>query len=291
LKTKHPIKNPIFRFGKFLLIGCIVLVASLFFLYPQVFYCELIRFSGFKALDGPIYFSPELRLKSQDRLKKLILHAEARVDSFYSGRKSRPVIILCSNPEQYQRYCSSTEGAGCSLGTPWGDSYVILNVREISVDVISHEMSHLELLERLGWWTTTTKIPQWFNEGIALMLDRRFVNNPDPAGRYLDYMEEWQYNTRGGQEVLELAEIASIKGFFNGGQKHVMLAYMSSGMEVAYWLALSGESGLSDFISNLKTGGSFEEAYKISEKERLVAYYRKLPSNPLRLKDSVKISE
>ncbi|KAA0993947.1 hypothetical protein FXO21_06295 [Dyadobacter sp. UC 10] len=268
----------------------VALLASLFFLYPQIFYCELIGLSGFHG-SGSVYFSPEIQPASYKKLRAAVSQAEARVDSFYSGKKSSPKIIICSNVLQYQRYCSSTEGAGCSVGTPWGNSYVVLNVQGANADVIAHEMSHLELLKRVGWWTVTTEIPQWFNEGLALMLDRRFVNNPDPARRYLDYMDEWLYYTGGGQQVMELSQIATIKDFFNGGQRQVMLAYMSSGMEVAYWHTLAGRNGVQKLIDNMKDGRPFEEAYRNAEDEKLIRYYRKLPSNPLRLQISKKISE
>jgi hypothetical protein len=279
-----------FRIVKVVVALLFMLPASLFFLYPQIFYCELIQFSGFQE-SGQVYFSPEVKPASYKKLRTIINQSGARIDSFYSGRKSSPKIIICSNPQQYAKYCSSTEGAGCSVGTPWGNSYVVLNQQGANVDVIAHEMSHIELLKRVGWWKVTSEIPQWFNEGLALMLDRRFVNNPDPAGRYLEYMDEWMYYTGGGQEILELAEIATIKDFFNGGQKHVMLAYMSSGMEVSYWLAMGGNRGVRKFVQNLNAGQSFDEAYSGSEQERLKEYYRKLPSNPLRYSDSEKISE
>jgi hypothetical protein len=291
LKNNSRIKRAIFRSGKFLLIGLFVLTSSLFFLYPQLFYCELIGFSGFRQGEGSTYFSPEIKPVHDKVLKRIVSQAEARVDSFYSGKKSNPVVIICSNPQEYQKYCSSTEGAGCSLGTPWGHSFVILNGREMNTDVVSHEMGHTELLERLGWWTIATEIPQWFNEGLALMLDRRFVNNPDPAGRYLDYMDEWMYYTGGGQEISELKDMETIKGFFSGGQKQVMRAYMSSGMEVSYWLTLAGEDGLKTLISQIKEGHSFADAYRETEKQRLKAYFERLPANPLRLRDSKKISE
>ncbi|TLU98881.1 hypothetical protein [Dyadobacter luticola] len=283
MKNHNPVKNSFSRFGKYLLIGFFVLLASVFILYPQIVYCELIRFSSFQSSSNKIFYSPSIQPKHYKTLQTLISKSEARIDSFYSGKKSQPTIIICSNPQEYQRYCSSTEGAGCSLGTPWGQSFVILDAQSIDVDVISHEMSHTELLARLGWWKITTQMPQWFNEGLALMLDRRFVNNPDPAGRYLDYMDEWQYYTGGGQEILELKDITSIKGFFSGSQKYVMLAYMSSGMEVSYWLALSEEKGVASLIKNMNAGKKFKEAYKQAEQKQAISYYRKLPSNPLRI--------
>ncbi|MCF0043039.1 hypothetical protein [Dyadobacter fanqingshengii] len=291
MKTGQSSQHRYIRLGKLLITGLAVITASLFFLYPQIFYCELIRFSGFRSEKGQIYFSPEIKPVRYKKLKSIIGRSEARVDSFFAGKKSKPVIIVCSNPQQYQKYCSSTEGAGCSLGTPWGNSFVILNTQGMNVDVISHEMSHTELLERLGWWTIATEIPQWFNEGIALMLDRRFVNNPDKISRYFDYMDEWLYYTGGGQQILELRDIASIKGFFNNNQKQVMLAYMSAGLEVSYWLIISEKDGLQRLISDLERGKSFEEAYRNAEEKRRAYWFKKLPTNPLRFQDSKKILE
>ncbi|WP_229203917.1 hypothetical protein [Dyadobacter alkalitolerans] len=280
-----------FKLGKLFFIGFVVIIASLFFLYPQIFYCELIRFSGFRSDKGSIYYSADIKPVYYKKIKSIINRSEVRVDSFFDGKKANPVIIVCSNPQEYQKYCSSTEGAGCSLGTPWGNSFVILNTQGMNVDVISHEMSHTELLERLGWWTIATEIPQWFNEGIALMLDRRFVNNPDKIGRYYDYMDEWLYYTGGGQQILELRDMASIKGFFNANQKQVMLAYMSAGLEVSYWLILSEDDGLQRLIGEMKAGKSFEEAYQHGEAQKRAYWFKKLPTNPLRFQDSKKISE
>jgi hypothetical protein len=292
LKTNNSTQPFYIKLGKLLVLGFFVLAGSLFFLFPQIFYCELIRLSDFRSSDkGQIYFSPDIKPVYYKRLKSIIDRSEARVDSFYNGKKSKPTIIVCSNPQQYQKYCSSTEGAGCSLGTPWGQSYIILNAQGMNVDVISHEMSHTELLARLGWWTTATEVPQWFNEGVALMLDRRFVNNPDMTGRYFEYMDEWLYYTGGGQEVIELRDIESIKGFFNASQKKVMLAYMSAGLEVSYWLILSENQGLQRLISEMKNGKSFEEAYRKAEEKQRAAMFKKLPTNPLRFQESKKISE
>jgi len=291
LKTGNSSQHLYFKLGKVFVIGFAVITASLFFLYPQIFYCELIRFSDFRSDSSKIYFSPNIKTVHYKKIKSIINRSEARIDSFFQGKKSNPIVIVCGNPQEYQKYCSSTEGAGCSLGTPWGNSFVILNAQGMNVDVISHEMSHTELLARLGWWTIATEIPQWFNEGIALMLDRRFVNNPDKIGRYFDYMDEWLYYTGGGQQILELRDMASIKGFFNTNQKQVMLAYMSAGLEISYWLILSEEDGLQKLITDMQSGKSFDEAYSRAEAGKKAAWFKKLPTNPLRFQDSKKISE
>lgn len=254
-----------------------ILLGSLYFLYPQIFYCELIACSNFRSDNRKTYFSPNIPKRRYNGLQSIVAQAEARVDSFYKGRKSRPKIIICQTPQQYQRYCSSTEGAGCSIGTPWGNSYVILNAQGMNVDVIAHEMSHIELLKRVGWWRTTTDVPQWFNEGLALMLDRRFVSETAPRDRYQAYRYEWRYYTRNGRDILLLKDISTIGEFFRGDQRHVMTAYMTAGMEVSYWLLRRGDAGFQRFISAMEGGMIFEEAYG--------------PVSPHHFKDSKKISE
>ncbi len=262
---------------RFFLTGFIILLGSLFFLYPQIFYCELIAFSDFQSSDKKVYFSPDIKSTQYKKLQGIVAQAEARVDSFYNGKISNPKIIICQTQQQYQKYCSSTEGAGCSIGTPWGSSYVILSAQGMNTDVIAHEMSHIELLKRIGWWRTTNDIPQWFNEGLALMLDRRFVREIAPRDRYRAYRYEWRYYTRNGRDLLLLKDISTMREFFGGGQRHVMSAYMTAGMEVSYWLLLRREAGLQRFITKMQSGTSFEEAYG--------------PMNPHHFKDSKKISE
>ncbi|MCF0073538.1 hypothetical protein LZD49_23870 [Dyadobacter sp. CY261] len=269
--------QPIRKVTKFLLTGLIILLGSLFFLYPQILYCELISLSSFKSENGKLYFSPGISSKKYSSLKSSVAQAEARVDSFYNGRKSNPKIIICQTPQEYQTYCSSTEGAGCSIGTPWGNSYVILNAQDMNTDVVAHEMSHIELLGQIGWWKTTTDIPQWFNEGLALMLDRRFVSEKEPKERYKAYRYEWRYYTRNGRDLLLLKDISTMREFFEGDQKHVMAAYMTAGMEVSYWLLFRKDAGLQRFISEMQQGSSFGKAYG--------------PANPHHFKDSKKISE
>ncbi|WP_353717577.1 hypothetical protein [Dyadobacter sp. 676] len=269
--------NPRRKVARFFLTGLPILLGSLFFLYPQIFYCELIAFSDFKSTDNKVYFGPGIGRDKYKTLKSTIALAEARIDSFYQCKKSNPKIIVCRTPQQYQKYCSSTEGAGCSIGTPWGSSYVILNAQGMNIDVIAHEMSHIELLKRVGWWRTTTGIPQWFNEGLALMLDRRFVSHTTPRERYRAYRYEWRYYTRDGRDLLLLKDISTMREFFGGDQRHVMTAYMTAGMEVSYWLLGHGDAGLQRFMEQMREGASFEEAYG--------------PAGPHHFKGSKKISE
>lgn len=163
------------------------------------------------------------------------------------------------------RYCSHHEGAGCSIGTPWGSSYIVLNADGLNTDVVAHELCHAELFERLGWWTTTRQIPQWFNEGLALMVDYRFVASTDSLQRYQDYAEECLYLSRGGQFEPSLEEISTMRGFFKHDDAYVMLAYMTAGREVSRWLSKVGKTKVAELTHQIKQGNSFAKTYKTLE--------------------------
>ncbi|MPR34665.1 hypothetical protein [Salmonirosea aquatica] len=244
------------------MIGILLAVTSYFFLYSHIFYCQTIAYSDFEKVSENLYVSDGIDQSQRQQMYASIRKARSRVVAFWGKSMGEATLILCSNPDEYQKYCHSSEGAGCSLGTPWGDSYIILNPYGLNEDVISHEMCHDELFSRLGWWRATTQIPQWFNEGLALMLDRRFVPETDPLPRYLSYKDEWMYLTHGAQEVLELDDLSSMKGFFGGNQRHVMLAYMTAGMEVAYWLMLTNPRNVRVLLDAVARGGEFTSTYE-----------------------------
>jgi hypothetical protein len=258
---------PLRRLFLWILMGCVAFVVSYFVLFPHVFRCLSIPYSDFKRPAEQLYVSPDVSLKLQKNAEAVIRDAQRRIHTFWGSRVGNPTIILCRRADQYQRYCNSGEGAGCSIGTPWGDSYIVLNMDGLNTDVIAHEMCHDELFTRLGWWKTTRQIPQWFNEGLALMVDYRFVPKTDSIQRYIDYKDEYLYISGGGQIALHLEEISSMHDFFNGNERHVMLAYMTSGMEVARWLLEAGEAKIPLLVEQVAQGRAFEEVYRQLERK------------------------
>ncbi|WP_028663591.1 hypothetical protein [Runella zeae] len=242
--------------------GLMAVVISYFVLFPHVWRCQWIEFSDFKKITSTFYISPDTPPKNLQKAQSAMADAHKRISRLWGTPQQRATFILCENTEQYRHYCNSTEGAGCSLGTPWGQSFIVLNVEGLNTDVIAHEMCHAELFTRLGWWKTTRQIPQWFNEGLALMVDYRFVPQTDSIQRHRSYKEECLYLSRGGQIALDLKDISSMRGFFNGNESHVMLAYMTGATEVSRWLAAVGEAKVQILIQQVAAGKPFEVVYK-----------------------------
>lgn len=248
--------------------GTLLVLLAGGYLYPQLLRCELAMYSGFSPQTPRLYIHEDILPEQRSRAVVAVREAEKRIRRFWGSRKGRARILLCSSVDQYERYCRSREGAGCSLASPWGSSFIVLNHDGLNTDVVSHEMCHDELFARLGWWVVARQIPQWFNEGLALMLDYRFVAETDPNLRHQAYQEEWHYLSQ-GEQPLTLTQLKSVKDFFGGNSRHVMLAYMTSAREVARWLSVVGDDGRSELIEALTQEGlSFEEAYKSIEQQR-----------------------
>ncbi|WP_266367391.1 hypothetical protein [Tellurirhabdus rosea] len=235
--------------------------------FPHIIRCQFIGYApDFQRIAPGVYVSRDTPPRQRAFLLFEIRQAERRLASLWqSPRRGRAAVIFCQTPEQYERYCRGSEGAGCSLGTPWGDAWIVINPYGRNPDVLAHEMCHDELYQRLGWLTSQRQIPQWFNEGLALMLDHRFTTARDSLQRFRDYHDEWQYLTRGQQFVLELEEMESMRDFFGGGPQHVMLAYMTAGREVARWLSIVGRPGLQQLTDAVAAGNDFGTTYQTLE--------------------------
>lgn len=257
----------------------LLLLTLAYIQYKHILFCEFIRFSSFYKLHENVYVSPGIPMEHKRRILIMLQSAEYRIRDFWRERRGNARVIICSNPEEYQKYCHSKEGAGCSLGTLYGSTFIVLNYRDMNTDVVAHEMSHIELFQRLGWKTTTFDIPQWFNEGLAMMLDRRFVKTTDSVSRYDYYLEAWHQKTKPPAKRLTLGEISTLKGFFDGDDRHIALAYITAATEVSFWLKNVGRRGLIEFLEKTGRKEGFQVYYEL---EKAALSSTKNPSNPIR---------
>ena len=252
-----------------LLLFLLILPLAYYAVFPQIFRCQTINYaSDFQRLSQGVWVDKKTPERQRIYLLFEINQAKKRLETLWnSPAKGRATVILCQTPEQYERYCHDGEGAGCSLGTPWGDSWIIINPYGRNPDVLAHEMCHDELFTRLGWLTTQRQVPQWFNEGLALMIDQRFTTATDSLQRYEEFHDHWQQQSYGQQIILELGELESLRDFFAGNSNRVMLAYMTAGLEVSRWLSVVGRQGLQELVRTMDAGGEFKAVYQKVEQE------------------------
>lgn len=252
-------------------------------LYPQILRCQLVsRSDDFVAVDTPggqVYISRVTLIPQGKQFLANLTQARGRIGQFWGKQRGRAVLIYCPIQSQYEEYCAGGEGAGCSLGTPWGDSFLVLGPEGNSTDVIAHELCHDELYARLGWLRVKRAIPQWFNEGLAMMLDYRFsapvttVTGETAAQRHEAYRAEWLYRvktldrrdpTRPGRQrpPLNLNRLETTRDFFEGDYARVMLAYTTAGLEVSRWLARAGQPAVQKLANAVADGEDFDVVYR-----------------------------
>ena len=256
------------RWWVHLILFLLIVPLAYYAVFPQILRCQFIGYSDdFSPVTTNVFVSNDTPARQRILLMAELRQASGRIRQLWESQpQGKAKVIFCQTPEQYEQYCRNGEGAGCSLGTPWGSSWIIINPYGRNPNVLAHEMCHDELFTRLGWLTTQRQIPQWFNEGLALMVDQRFTEETDSLQRYESFRDEWLYLTHGQQYMLELSTIESLGGFFSGGERRVMLAYMTAGMEVSRWLGKVGRRGLAQLILAIEQGEDFEAVYRRLEK-------------------------
>ena len=256
----------------------IALPLACLLLFPSLWRCLTIQYATAftPELEGnrTIYISKDASARQRDVLLAHFAQANDRINQFWGKSGGRAVVIYCPTQDQYAQYCSGGEGAGCSLGMPWGQSFLVLGPDGNNADVMAHELCHDELFARLGWFTIKRQVPQWFNEGLALMVDYRFTTatNSD-AVRFLEYDAQWNYRAHGPaglapQFVPELSSLETTRDFFYGDYGRVMMAYLTAGREVSRWMATAGKSSLPRLLADLRAGESFETAYQYAHKKK-----------------------
>lgn len=259
----------------------IALPIGTFILFPTLWRCFTISYaSQFEPVmigERTLYISTDATPRQRDILLNHLEAASDRIRRFWGEQRGQAVIIYCPTQPQYAQYCSGGEGAGCSLGMPWGDSFLVLGPEGNSPDVMAHELCHDELFARLGWLTIKREVPQWFNEGLALMVDYRFSNASSTAReRFLIYDAEWKYRAYGPQGlspqvVPGLPSLETTRDFFYGDYGRVMLAYLTAGREVSRWLATVGPTALPRLITDLSAGNKFADVYQFAHVKKVDA--------------------
>ena len=254
------------RYGLFSLLA---LPLGFFLLYPQLIRCLLIdRSSSFRLLERApqVYIDRSTSPRMQSQLRQHIVGAHHRIRQLWGDQRGKAILIYCPNQADYSQFCAGGEGAGCSIGLPWGASYLVLGPDGNNTDVIAHELCHDELFARLGWWRVKQQIPQWFNEGLALMVDYRFS---PPA--IWEHTGSRQTNPSRTGSVprhppIKLTDLETTRDFFGGDYGHTMVAYQTAASEVTRWLSVVGRAGVPALTQSITSGVPFEEAYRNSMK-------------------------
>jgi len=140
------------------------------FVFPQETRCVFVDFYDFET-DENLCYRTGTDKETIDQLKKQIKKAESRVGNFWGEKTATPKFVYCQDDEDYKKFGNPYMTPACThmkIG-----SYVVISKQGLDLDIISHEISHAELFQRIGFFDRLRKIPTWFDEGLAMQVDLR----------------------------------------------------------------------------------------------------------------------
>lgn len=126
-----------------------------------------------KELGNRVYIPSNLPELHQKELEQLLNASEKRVDSLLQKRISDPFWVFIGEQEGKSTWNLPITSPASTLYLP-GISVILVKPRGWDVNVLSHELMHAELKERLGWSSMQNKVPVWFDEGFGLLADYRY---------------------------------------------------------------------------------------------------------------------
>ena len=231
----------------FLIFLILIPIASFahFIFFPQQTRSILVDYSDFKK-DGRLYFNPTTSQNKVDTLKSFIEFASLRVANFWGLKTCNPKFIYCETDEDFKKF-----------GSPYSVpalthikfcSYIVISSQGVDLDIISHELSHSEFYNRIGFYNWTFKIPRWFDEGLAMQNDYRNYYSEDTLKKRTDNFKNFP----------DVKKLKTGKEFDEADLDKIMLNYMAAKHEVKIWYT---KQRLDKLINDINAGKTFEEAF------------------------------
>lgn len=218
-------------------------------LRPGYFRCLNISRENMHMIAPNVYVTPQMPAAMRDSLLLHLERAKRRIVDFFDSQQANPLIIAGHDLQAIRYFGTAQARVGVTHLAVTG-AYIVLEPEGINTDVLAHELCHAELMARVGWRNRTFKVPAWFDEGLAMLLDRRF---PDAEA-------EWQILTQNGKYAPSLEELTTNRRFF-GNPHHTYLNYLTARREVARWYATRRREGLLALCKCLSEGKDFEQCY------------------------------
>jgi hypothetical protein len=207
---------------------------------------------GLLPIASHIYVDREISPESAARLLNIVEKARVRAAYFYGELIAKPNILFCSTMECYRKF--GAIGLGYTLGNT-----ILISPYGARAAIVSHELSHVELAARLsGQPEVMNNIPQWFDEGTAVMVSLAY--------EFSD--EAWLEACHNGESSPRLSEIESVDGWnqvTGANGVNMQRSYGTARQEVVKWYAKAGRKGLEQLIQALKDRENFHDVYRSIE--------------------------
>ncbi len=194
---------------------------------------------GFSEIREGVYVDDQMSPGQRQEVLKTLNMAKRRVSAFFGGIEASSKVFACSSEDCF----ASHGGAGAEKGKAYGESMLLLSPRGLNAVIASHELTHIELCHRVGAIRAWHAIPDWFHEGLAVLVSE------DP--RYTE--QAWLQATDNGHNAPELKDIGKMLG-----NRNWQLGYGTARREVGNWYLHAGRTGLEHLIAEIKEDRDFD---------------------------------
>ncbi|MBM0207369.1 hypothetical protein JNW90_33610 [Micromonospora sp. STR1s_5] len=157
-----------------LVAGLLVAAATLQFAYPAIATAGCPSCYGFVDAGDRVFIERGTTPDRRAQIRTVIAEAQDRVRGFYGSLDARPRILICATQDCYEWF------GGRSRGVAVLDWVLVLSPRGTDAVIAAHELAHIELHSRVGLLGTLTRaVPQWFDEGLAVVVsdDPRYLTS------------------------------------------------------------------------------------------------------------------
>lgn len=224
---------------------------------PRLINCLMINFSDMEKIAHNVYVSNETSNSDKEYLLSLIKKSKNRVENLWGSVVVDPVFVICNSHEDYTKF-GMYKVDGLTVIYPF-ETFIIICPDGINENVISHEICHAELYERIGFFDDD-EIPLWFHEGLASLVSHNQLNSFDGFNKI------WNKRSKNGKVKINLNEIASYDGFY-GSPAILDLPYWRAALEVSRWYEITGIKGLLELVTSIRSNKYFEASYKLIEEK------------------------
>lgn len=192
-----------------------------------------------------VFVDKTMPVRQQQQFLYNLTIARQKVQRFFGAIQADPVIYTCITPACSQLFA----GLGASVdarATAYNDSHIILTARALDPITLAHELTHIELHQRIGDKKVWHKIPLWFDEGLAVMV------GGDPR-----YNEQQWYRIMGGRaRTVSLNALVTEQQWINAVQQG-QWPYGIARKAVQDWYNTHGHQALEALIVRMRQGQPF----------------------------------
>lgn len=217
------------------------------FCSPPVLNRAFVSLSDYKKIEDNVYVDPTLSDVELQRVLPGLQMARDRITALYGAPIAKPVTIVAASAEEATKF-GVTDVPGTAFVSLTG-THVVLNMERFSLDVTAHELMHAELADRLGYWVRTRKLPTWFDEGVALQVDRRPQYLIDCA-------------TVDQEEIHRVKSLDKPGDFWSSDKDQNIRNYQAAKCAVAELFEKRPPKSLYSALSRLRQGDSFADVFR-----------------------------